>query len=170
MTDNTRRDDIIRAVMSGNVEMNRDVSLVIANFTRDLEICQASVQQIQETRLESVVWNEFREHAMYPNVCEAAIEHLSRRDTRATLYPVLFTSVEFDLLLSALGLHSKNEYIQRNGFQLLYSSLLSMERSRAMHLGEERMHFLYSQMAKVVCSLFTNLPDPSRARFVAILE
>ena len=169
MTDNTRRNDIIHAIMNGNVEMNRDVSLVIACFARDLEICHASVQQIQSTRFESVVWNEFSKHTLYPKVCEAAIEQLSRRDTRATRYPVVFTNAEFDLLFTALNLHSTNEYIQRNGFQLLYSSLLSMERVGALHLGEERIHFIYTQMAAVVCNVFTNFPNPSRARFVTII-
>ena len=171
MTNDTWLDDIIQAIMSGNVAMNRDVSLVIAGFTRDFEIKVMPVcLEIQGTRFESVVWKEFREHTVYPKVCEAAIEHLSRRDTRATRYPVVYTSIEFDLLLSALKLHAKNEYIQRNGFELLYSSLLSMERSRAVHLGEERMRFIYSQMAFVVCRMFTNLAaDSSRSRFVAII-
>jgi hypothetical protein len=179
MTDDTRRHDIIRAIMSGNVEMNRDVSLVIASFTRDLEICHASVQQIQRTRFESVVWKEFREYSVYPKVCEAAIEQLSRRDTRATLYPVIATSVEFDLLFTALKLHSTNEYIQRNGFQLLCSSLLSMERTQATEpryttfasplLRGERMLTIFSQLALVVCNIFTNLPDSSRTHLVTVI-
>ena len=41
---------------------------------------------------------------------------------------------------------------------------------KAVHLGEERMRFIYSQMAFVVCHMFTNLAsDSSRASFVAII-
>jgi hypothetical protein len=169
MTDGARRDDIVRAIRSGNVAMNCDVSLVIASFARDLETSHASVMEIQGTRFESVVWKEFREHTTHPKVCEAAIEQLSMRDTRATRHPVVCTIFEFDLLFAALKLHAKNERIQRNGFELLHSSLLSMERSRAVHLGEERTRFVCSQMAFVVCHMFANLADSFQARFVAIV-
>lgn len=91
MTDGARRDDIVRAIRSGNVAMNCDVSLVIASFARDLETSHASVMEIKGTRFESVVWKEFREHTTHPKVCEAAIEQLSMRDTRATRHPAVCT-------------------------------------------------------------------------------
>lgn len=62
----TRRDEILGAIKESNTPLNQDVRAIIAGFTRDLEVADASIQCIKCTNSESMVWQELGEHLIYP--------------------------------------------------------------------------------------------------------
>jgi hypothetical protein len=68
--------------------------------------------KIRRPRLKSVICKELREYSMYPKVCEATVKPLSRRDMRATLYPVIVTMANLMYSLRPSNCTRKLKYLR----------------------------------------------------------